>query len=82
MGIYAAFPIYLPELYPTHLRSTGAGFCFNIGRVISAFGPLITGTVVLYTGSFEYAITSLSTVYLLGPITLLWARETRGQPLA
>jgi MFS family permease len=82
MGIYAAFPIYLPELYPTHLRTTGAGFCFNIGRVISAFGPLITGTVILYTGSFEYAITSLSTVYLLGPVTLLWARETRGQPLA
>lgn len=82
MGIYAGFPIYLPELYPTHLRSTGAGFCFNIGRVISAFGPLITGTVVLYTGSFEYAISALSTVYLLGPVTLLFARETRGQPLA
>jgi MFS family permease len=81
LGIYAGFPIYLPELFPTHLRATGAGFCFNIGRIVSAAGPLLTGVVVLYTGSFEYAISALSGVYLLGPVTLLFARETKGQLL-
>jgi len=81
LGIYAGFPIYLPELYPTRLRTTGAGFCFNIGRVVSAAGPFLTGVMVLYTGSFEYAISVLSLVYLLGPITLMFARETRGQSL-
>ena len=35
MGVFAGFPIYLPELFPTHLRGTGAGFCFNIGRVVA-----------------------------------------------
>ena len=75
--IYADSPIYLPELFPTHLRTTGAGFCFNIGRVVSAAGPFLTGVVVLYTGSFEYAISALSGVYLLGPITLLFARDER-----
>jgi MFS family permease len=82
LGIYAGFPIYLPELFPTHLRTTGAGFCFNVGRVVSAAGPFLTGVVVLYTGSFEYAISALSGVYLLGPVTLLFARETKGQVLA
>jgi len=82
LGIYAGFPIYLPELFPTRLRTTGAGFCFNIGRVVSAAGPFLTGVVVLYTGSFEYAISALSGVYLLGPITLVFARETRGTQLA
>ena len=82
LGIYAGFPIYLPELFPTHLRATGAGLCFNIGRVVSAAGPFLTGVVVLYTGSFEYAISVLSGVYLLGPVTLLFARETKGQVLA
>lgn len=82
LGIYAGFPIYLPELYPTRLRTTGAGFCFNIGRVVSAAGPLLTGVVVLYTGSFEYAISALSLIYLVGPVALLFARETRGQELA
>jgi len=81
LGIYAGFPIYLPELFPTHLRTTGAGFCFNIGRVVSAAGPFLTGVVVLYTGSFEYAISALSGVYLLGPVMLLFARETKGQLL-
>jgi MFS family permease len=81
LGIYAGFPIYLPELFPTRLRTTGAGFCFNIGRVVSAAGPFLTGVMVLSTGSFEYAISVLSLVYLLGPVTLLFARETRGQAL-
>jgi MFS family permease len=81
LGIYAGFPIYLPELFPTRLRATGAGFCFNIGRVVSAAGPFLTGVMVLSTGSFEYAISVLSLVYLLGPVTLIFARETRGQPL-
>lgn len=82
LGIYAGFPIYLPELYPTRLRSTGAGFCFNVGRIISAAGPFITGLVVLNTGSFEVAISALSLVYLLGPVTVVFARETRGRVLA
>jgi MFS family permease len=82
LGIYAGFPIYLPELYPTRLRSTGSGFCFNVGRIISAAGPFITGVVVLNTGSFEYAISALSLVYLLGPVALIFARETRGARLA
>lgn len=82
LGIYAGFPIYLPELYPTELRTTGAGFCFNIGRVVSAAGPFLTGVVVLNTGSFEYAISLLSLVYLLGPITLWFATETKGRLLA
>ncbi|CAG2144312.1 MFS transporter [Cupriavidus numazuensis] len=34
---------YFAELYPTHIRATGAGFCFNVGRGISAFAPLVLG---------------------------------------
>ncbi|MBI4455823.1 MAG: MFS transporter [Acidobacteria bacterium] len=81
MGIFSGFPIYLPELFPTHLRGTGSGFCFNIGRVVAAFGPLMTGTIVMYSGSFAKAISILGLIYLVGPITLLFARETKGQPL-
>lgn len=81
MGVFAGFPIYLPELFPTHLRGTGSGFCFNIGRVVAALGPLMTGTIVAYTGSFGKAITALGMIYALGPIVLIFARETRGQML-
>ncbi len=42
-GVFGAFTFYLPELFPTRLRSTGAGFCYNTGRFIAAFGPFLIG---------------------------------------
>jgi len=44
-GVFGCFSFYLPELYPTRLRATGAGFTFNIGRVIAAGGPLLVGSI-------------------------------------
>src|SRR5262249_550566 len=37
-GIFALFTMYLPPLFPTLLRTTGAGFCYNIGRIAAAVG--------------------------------------------
>jgi hypothetical protein len=42
-GSFALFTMYLPPLFPTLLRTTGAGFCYNIGRIISAFGIVFFG---------------------------------------
>ena len=39
-GVFGAFTYYLPELYPTRLRGTGAGFCYNAGRLIAAPGDV------------------------------------------
>ena len=44
-GVFGSFTYYLPELFPTRLRGTGAGFCYNIGRIVAAFGPFLVGTV-------------------------------------
>jgi MFS family permease len=81
LGIWVVFPVYLPELYPTRLRATGSGFCFTFGRALSAVGPTLTGVLVSHTGSFITAMTIPTFVYLLGPVVLLFARETRGQTL-
>jgi hypothetical protein len=35
--------MYLPPLFPTLLRTTGAGFCYNIGRMLAAFGTVFFG---------------------------------------
>jgi fucose permease len=37
------FGAYFPELYPTRMRTLGAGFCFNVGRGIAAFSPYVLG---------------------------------------
>jgi MFS family permease len=78
-GLFSGFPIYLPEIFPTRIRATGAGFCFNAGRVLAAAGPLLTGILVAYLGTFARAASSMALIYLLGTITLLFARETKGK---
>ena len=42
-GVFALFTMYHPPLFPTLLRTTGAGLCFNIGRVVAAFGVVFFG---------------------------------------
>jgi MFS family permease len=42
-GGFALFTMYLPPLFPTLLRTTGAGFCYNIGRTIAALGTVFFG---------------------------------------
>src|ERR1051325_1064437 len=42
-GVFALFTMYLPPLFPTLLRTTGAGFCYNIGRSFAAFGTVFFG---------------------------------------
>jgi len=79
-GIFSGFPIYLPELYPTAIRTTGAGFCFNAGRILAAGGSLLKG----YLGTrFEpgQAVSLIGLIYLVGIAVLLVAPETKGHRL-
>ncbi|HXV68026.1 MAG TPA: MFS transporter [Nitrospira sp.] len=80
-GIFSGFPIYLPELYPTALRATGAGFCFNAGRVLASASPFLTGWLVATLGSFGRAASTVALIYLVGLVVLLFAPETKGQRL-
>ena len=80
-GIFSGFPLYLPELYPTRIRGTGSGFCFNAGRVLASAGPVITGVLVTALGTFGRAASAIALIYVLGLLILPFARETRGQPL-
>jgi MFS family permease len=80
-GIFSGFPIYLPELYPTRLRATGAGFCFNAGRVLASVSPFVTGSLVAALGSFNKAAATIALIYLLGLAILPFAPETKDKPL-
>ena len=42
-GVFALFTMYLPPLFPTLLRTTGAGFCYNIGRIAAGLGTVFFG---------------------------------------
>jgi len=81
-GVFSGFPVYLPELYPTRMRATGAGFCFNAGRILAASGPFLTGYLVVHLGTFARAGSSIAVMYVCGMSVLLFARETRGRTLS
>jgi hypothetical protein len=81
-GIYA---IYLPELFPISLRSTGTSFCYNFGRFIAASAPFTIGQITRKLGSniegFRTAGLWVSMVLLLGMVVLPFLPETKDQPL-
>jgi len=54
-GVFGLFTMYLPPLFPTLLRTTGAGFCYNIGRIAAAFGTVIFG-LFAPVGDFRHAL--------------------------
>jgi len=80
-GQYSWMPVWLPELYPTHMRATAMAFAFNAPRFIAFLGPLFAGTLIVYFGGFGYAATIIATIYLLGLVAVMFLPETRGQPL-
>jgi MFS family permease len=54
-GVFGLFTMYLPPLFPTLLRTTGAGFCYNIGRIAAAFGTVFFG-LFSKVGDFRLAL--------------------------
>ncbi|MEZ6070319.1 MAG: MFS transporter [Pirellulales bacterium] len=70
-------PFYLPELFPTRVRATGAGVAFNFGRIISAAVTLSTvGLVALYQGRENEIGAVGSMVYALGMVVIWFAPST------
>jgi MFS family permease len=85
---FSAYCVYFPELYPTRLRATGVGFCYNCARVLAAVAPITLGSLAgrfaaehgAETG-FRMAASVVACVYVTGLIALAFAPETKGRPL-
>jgi MFS family permease len=81
-GVFGSFTYYLPELFPTRLRATGAGFCYNIGRVIAAGGPFLVGMAAARgTDTVVGVLFYVGFIPILGLLFMPWVIETRGKQL-
>ncbi|HEV8240381.1 MAG TPA: MFS transporter [Thermoanaerobaculia bacterium] len=81
-GVFGSFTYYLPELFPTRLRGTGAGFTYNVGRVLAAAGPIVVGTIAARgPAATLQALFFVGLVPLAGLVALPWVIETKGRPL-
>jgi MFS family permease len=76
-GIVGAFSFYFPELFPTRLRGTGSGFCFNTGRYLAAVGPFVVGRALAMTGDPADTIKWVAIVPLVGLAMTPFVVETR-----
>jgi len=80
VGMHAGYAIYFPELFPTRLRATGASFCFNVGRLVSAV-TLVIGALVIGHLHLRWTVSVMSLLFLAGLVLLLIAPETKGKEL-
>ena len=82
LGMHAGFAIYFPELFPTHLRATGAGFCFNVGRTLAATMLFFSGWLKARPGmDLPLALTLLGFFFLLGLVVIYFLPETKDAAL-
>ncbi len=82
-GVFGSFTYYLPELFPTRLRATGSGFCYNVGRILAATGPFLVGAIAAQGASSAVQILFwVGLVPLVGIALMPLVIETRGRLLA
>jgi predicted MFS family arabinose efflux permease len=74
-GAFALFTMYLPPLFPTLLRTTGAGFCYNIGRIAAAVGTIYFATTFGTSGDYRNALLLASFLFLPAALFALMLPE-------
>ncbi len=79
LGMHAGYAVYFPELYPTRLKGTGAGFGFNAGRLASAAALAAFGIFALTP---EEKAVYIAPLYLLGALVAYFGRETKDEDQA
>lgn len=70
-AVFALFTMYMPPLFPTLLRTTGAGFCYNIGRLAAAFASVIFGWLAP-VNDFRLALLAASALGLAAAVGSWW----------
>lgn len=79
-GYFSLFGSMLAEIFPTEIRATAQGFCYNSGKALSAFAPMTIGFLADRFGiGAALGATSLFLLMAAGLIFLL--PETQGMEL-
>jgi predicted MFS family arabinose efflux permease len=73
-GVFGLFTMYMPPLFPTLLRTTGAGFCYNIGRIAAAMASVVFGWLAP-VGDLRTALLWSSLLALAAAIWAHWLPE-------
>lgn len=75
-----ALSVYVTELFPTDIRASGTGFCFNFGRVFTTSAVFFVGTLVAVLGGYSQAMLAFSVAFLLASLVLYRSHNTQSAP--
>jgi predicted MFS family arabinose efflux permease len=76
-----ALSVYIPSLFPTKVRASATGFCFNIGRLFTATVVFFIGALVIFLGGYGNAVFIFSFIFLIGLITTFLSKNSASQKL-
>ncbi|MNL67995.1 hypothetical protein D3C87_1926490 [compost metagenome] len=77
----AGLSVYLPELFPTAIRGSAAGFCLNVGRLVTAIAVLGVGPLVALFGGFGPMALVFAGIFWVGIAAAWLGTETKGEAL-
>jgi len=67
--------IYIPQLFPFHIRGASTGFCFNIGRPVTAVAVFFVGALVTTLGGYSNALLTFAGIFIIGFITVYLTKD-------
>lgn len=79
-GYFSAFGAFISELFPTRVRGSAVGFCYNVGRMLSAFAPILIGALSTRYG-LGGALAFLAIAFAAGAFCIFLLPETQGMDL-
>jgi MFS family permease len=70
-----ALSVYIPLLFPTVVRASATGFCFNIGRLFTGTVVFFIGALVIFLGGYGNAIFIFSFIFIVGLIATYFSKD-------
>lgn len=69
--------IYIPQLFPVHIRGTFTGICFNIGRIVTAIAIFFVGVLVTMLNGYGNALLAFAGIFLFGFLTMFFSKNKK-----
>jgi MFS family permease len=67
--------IYIPQLFPFHIRGTYTGICFNIGRIVTAIAVFFVGVLVTSLGGYSNTLLTFAGIFVIGFVTIYFTKK-------
>jgi len=80
-AVFIILYVFVLEVYPTQIRSTGMALCTMVGRIGSIMSPVVHSYAVAYAGHYAYFMTISMCALVAGGSAFLIPQDTKGKPL-